>query len=279
MQFPNKDKDEAHDDGNEGASKPPFGAKGKDAPPKGEGKPPFGGKGVGKDAAPKGSEGGDADSEWSGDFDADEHSKLFGAGAGGGDEGDSEGGAEGQGSSGIRVEPHDKGGSMVHLHDDVAADLQDGADFQHHVTEHAKHYAGYLTNKDGDPTKAEAHRQAANLHSRIGNALHAGGDTMPRKGMAQAGMPPNGAQGPGQPQFGADGESVGAAAGGGDEGMGGDEGQPQNEASPGQDVTGNPFPAKPDKFRNIPGPNNSTDQNRPGKKGPPLVFLNKARRR
>jgi hypothetical protein len=73
---------------------------------------------------------------------------------------------------------------------------------------------------------------------------------------------------------------VGQGADGGDEGMGGDEGGfDQNEASPGDDVTGNPFPAKPDKFRNIPGRNNSTDMSRPGKKGPPLVFLNKSRRR
>jgi hypothetical protein len=162
---------------------------------------------------------------------------------------------------GVRIEPHESGeGSRAHFHPEVSADLKGDADYKHHVTEHAKHYAGYLTHKDKDQERGEAHRQAANLHARVGNALHAGGDTKP--------APPPMVFGP-----------PGAAGG----------------ASPGKDAMGRPLPGAPDGQRNPPGQDSTIGaqrragkpaggaaggakggQGKPGQGGPPMELVGKA---
>lgn len=175
----------------------------------------------------------------------------------------------------MHVEPHESGaGHKVHFHEDVHADLPADGDYQHHVMEHAKHYAGYLTHKDADPEKAEAHRQAANLHSRVGNALHAGGDTAPRRAESGAGggmAPPGAPAGLGQPQVGPDGERLADPDGGFGQ-LGGE------EQSPGEDAVGGQVPAVPDQKRNLPGRDSiiEADRSRSGKKFPPLPLMGKS---
>ncbi len=218
------------------------------------------------------------DDKWEGDFNSEEHTSKFGAKGkdGEGGDADSEDGDKPKGK-GARIEPHEDGaGSRVHFHDEVNADLKDGADYKHHVTEHAKHYAGYLTHKDSDPERGEAHRHAANLHARVGNGLHAGGDTKPQPppmmGMPGDGMPMG--------KQGTDGEKVGSGS----------------DDSPGADIEGKPQPGMPDQMRNMPGRDSGIAAQRmqggkpaggsgggkaggAGKGGPPLVFLNKSQSR
>lgn len=159
----------------------------------------------------------------------------------------------------VKDHPETEKGSHVEFHDDVTADLPGDADFQHHATEHAKHAAGYLTYKDQDPERAEAHLQAANLHARIGNALH-------RTGNAQNGGDLEG--GDEQDQTGKFGER------GADQNPGNLQDQDQNQKqgqgalesihpyegqkkaqsnSGGKDIEGKDLPAKPDNKRNPPG--------------------------
>jgi hypothetical protein len=170
---------------------------------------------------------------------------------------------------GVRIEPHESGeGSRAHFHPEVSADLKGDADYKHHVTEHAKHYAGYLTHKDKDQERGEAHRQAANLHARVGNALHAGGDTKPAPPPPMVFGPPG---------------AAGAAGAGG--------------ASPGKDAMGRPLPGAPDGQRNPPGQDSTIGaqrragkpaggagaaggakggQGKPGQGGPPMELVGKA---
>jgi hypothetical protein len=186
---------------------------------------------------------------------------------------------DGKGKVHMRAEPHEDGeGHRVHFHDDVNADIPGGADYQHHVTEHSKHTAGHLIHKDSDPDKAEAHRHAANLHARIGNALHAGGDTMPREN----GMDPLEAmQAMAEGEPGEEGEleedgsefPVGFDS---EEWNDGDDATfpDQEEASPGEDLAGGDIPAKPDKLRNNPARDSKIEakRKRGGKPAPKLVF-------
>lgn len=163
------------------------------------------------------------------------------------------------------VQPHKSGdGHTVKLHGDVEADLPGDGDYQHHVREHSKHYAGYMIHKDSDPERAEAHRHAANIHARIGNALHAGGDTAPRKGMGG----PMGMGMPGQPGMGL--QTPGMAEE--DGWQNGSDFDPQ-EPSPGEDAFGGEHPAKPDDQRNLP-PRDSlieADRSRSGREFPPIA--------
>lgn len=174
--------------------------------------------------------------------------------------------ADGSGEDGakvsMKVEPHDDGdGHMVHFHDEVSADLRGDADYQHHATEWSKHTAGYHISKDDNPERAEAHRHAANLHARIGNALHAGADTKRERG-GNGLMPP-----------GMDPALVGAPV---EEGQFGSE--PWNngeeaafpgvdEPSPGKDALGNEIPAKPDLVRNAPPVDTSGGARKPPPSG------------
>ena len=104
-------------------------------------------------------------------------------------------------------------GHTIKFHDEVEADLPEDADFMHHATEYAKHHAGYLVNKDQDAKKAEAHRHAANIHARIGNAMHASGNARKMDEF---------------PQF-------------------------EEEGPPGKNAVGGDQPSKPDAKRNPPG--------------------------
>lgn len=176
---------------------------------------------------------------------------------------DENGKPEGEGKVSMQVEPHEDGsGHKVHFHDDVHADVPGDADYQHHVTEHSKHYAGYLINKDTDPDKAEAHRHAANLHARIGNALHAGGDTEPRRQQAaeraaeleaMGGLPLD-EQSPGEGSEDEYDPDVPTGFGSDDWEDGADVAFPGiDEKSPRETQAGSGQPAKPDKVRNIPG--------------------------
>lgn len=194
-------------------------------------------------------------------------------------EGGPNGAADEAKPAGMHVEPHESGaGHKIHFHDEVQADLPADGDYQHHVMEHAKHYAGYLTHKDVDSQKAEAHRQAANLHARVGNALHAGGDTSPRRassgaggGFGPPGGPNGGPEGSKTSQVGPDGERLSS---GGDFG---DFGQP----SPGDDAAGGGHPAVPDAKRNLPGRDSliEADRARSGKQFPPLPLMGKSLRK
>ncbi len=162
----------------------------------------------------------------------------------------------------MKVEPHDDGdGHMVHFHDEVSADLRGDADYQHHATEWSKHTAGYHISKDDNPERAEAHRHAANLHARIGNALHAGADTKRERGgngLMPPGMDPALVGAPGEEgQFGSEpwnnGEEVAFPG--------------VDEPSPGDDALGNEIPAKPDLLRNAPPVDTSGGARKPPPSG------------
>jgi len=146
-------------------------------------------------------------------------------------------------------------GQRIQFHDDVHAHLPENADYHHHVTEHAKHAQMYQVLKEQDPKKAEAHRHAANLHAKIGNALHAAGETekdhgKPSPEEMQQNDPlgsfqdpyapdpnvPSGAPGAPQGPPGAPGAAGAAGVGGG-----------------GVDALGRPQPGAPDGQRNAPG--------------------------
>jgi hypothetical protein len=197
-----------------------------------------------------------------------------------GDNGEEEGG----GKVSMKVEPHEDGdGHHVHFHDEVSADLRGDADYQHHVTEHSKHMAGHLIHKDSDPDKAEAHRHAANLHARVGNALHAGGDTEPRR--QQAADRQNELDQMGDPMMGPDGEPIDGdlMEEGEDEfdpsiptGFGSDDWKDGDdvafpgvdEESPREDAAGGEQPAKPDRMRNVPGRDSRVSSQRRVAKNP-----------
>lgn len=211
--------------------------------------------------------------------------------------GDGESASAGKGAKvDFRVEPHEDGdGHRVHFHEDVHANIPSEADYQHHVTEHAKHFAGYQIHKTSDPKRAEAHRHAANLHARVGNALHAA-DVVEPKPEPGAGLmidpltgkplPAPGAPGsaPGQPKPpGAGGPPAMAAQGQGAGVPGAPPGAagpqtPTAVPSPGKDAMGGPLPGMPDGQRNAPGQDSTMDgrQKKFGKSQPRLVFLAKS---
>lgn len=144
---------------------------------------------------------------------------------------------------------HENGGHKVSFHKDVHAHMAEDADFQHHASEHSKHVAGYESYKGSDPDRAEAHRQAANLHARVGNALHAAGETERTKSPP----PPMGLPGEGLPgEMGGSGEDDPAMAGMDDEIDSELEGMEGAAAGGAVDVQGRPIPTKPDATRNPP---------------------------
>lgn len=161
----------------------------------------------------------------------------------------------------VKDHPETETGSHVEFHDDVTADLPGDADFQHHAVEHSKHAAGYLVHKDQDPEKAEAHLQAANLHARIGNAMHVTGNAQngddlngdeegeePGK-VGEKGPDQNGDKAGGQPGQEQDKSGEGAL-----QSIHPYAGQKNGESgSGGKDIEGKDLPAKPDNKRNPPG--------------------------
>jgi hypothetical protein len=158
----------------------------------------------------------------------------------------------------VKDHPETESGSHVEFHDEVTADLPGDADFQHHAVEHSKHAAGYLVHRDQDSERAEAHLQAANLHARVGNAMHITGNAAPDQidGEEEGDAVNTGKNGADQKQ--------GQQAG--DQGQGKPEGQssqgvhPSNgqkngngKSSGGKDIEGKDLPAAPDSKRNPPG--------------------------
>lgn len=156
-----------------------------------------------------------------------------------------------------------KKGQRIKLHPKVVVELPEDADYPFHVTEHAKHLAQHKALKNTDEKRAEAHRHAANLHARIGNALHSAGETEKDHGKAKQ---------PGPELEGAESASEGGkgfqphADAEGDAGEGGG----------GYDVEGKPLPPKNDGKRNPPGRDSKVEakQRAPlkGKAGPRFVI-------
>lgn len=144
-----------------------------------------------------------------------------------------------------------KKGQKVKFHPKVEANLPDDADYQFHVTEHAKHLAQHKALKETDPARAEAHRHAANLHARVGNALHSAGETERDKGAEAQQLPPGmeaGAEG--DPTAGPPGAAPFKAKGSG------------KPSAAGKDFEGKPHPEKPDKKRNAPGRDSDVEAKR-----------------
>lgn len=146
-------------------------------------------------------------------------------------------------------EEGEKKGQVVKFHKDVEACVPADADYHYHVTEHSKHMAQYQALKEKDPERAEAHRHAANLHARIGNALHAAGETAKDHGRQE------------DPDFDEEMEDEEGMEAEGEEGDEEDDDEGEEEGGEedgdsvggGKDYKGRPLPRKPDAKRNPPG--------------------------
>jgi hypothetical protein len=138
----------------------------------------------------------------------------------------------------FEVQEHDSG-HKVRLHPKVEVDLPHDADFQHHATQRAIHAAGYLSQRKTDPELAEAHRQAANIHARLANAMHNSGNVFRGGSDSVEDAPLE------DPEDGPFAVLRGGAP-----------------ASPGNDIEGRPLPGKPDAMRNQPGADSAMDVRR-----------------
>lgn len=163
-------------------------------------------------------------------------------------------------------------GQRIDFGNGVCAEIPEHADYHHHVTEHAKHAQMYHVFKEQDPQRAEAHRHAANLHAKIGNALHAAGETEKNHGRPD----PQEMQGNDPLGSFADPYSANGVEGGDQEapqgppGAQGGAGVPpgaQNAPGASVDAAGRPMPGAPDGQRNPPGRDSQIEARRAAAQG------------